>query len=278
MLIVACINFINLSTAGASKRAKEVGIRKVAGSARFQLISQFLSESIILAFFALVIAFALVQLALPVFNNIAGKQLSFDVKPIFAFIGLGLLVGVIAGIYPAFYFSSFKPIAVLKGKLTANNKSFGLRSSLVVFQFFISVALIISTIVVYQQMKFIQSKDLGYNKEQLIIIPNSYVLGKNENAFKQQILQDPRILNATMSYYKPAGPYKYNNALAYPQGNDNNVVDGVDYHVDENYIPTLGMHIVTGRNFSKDFPTDSTAIILNETAATALGWNNESYW
>ncbi|MEP7319510.1 MAG: ABC transporter permease, partial [Panacibacter sp.] len=276
MLIVACINFINLSTAGASKRAKEIGIRKVAGSARFQLISQFLSESILLSFFALITAFALAQLALPAFNNIAGRQLSFDVTSFLSFIGLGLLVGVIAGIYPAFYLSSFKPTAVLKGKLTTNHKSFGLRSCLVVFQFFISVALIISTIVVYQQMKFIQSKDLGYNKEQLITITNSYVLGKNENAFKQQILQDPRILNATTSYYKPAEPYKYNNALAYPQGNDNNVVNGVDYHVDENYIPTLGMHIISGRNFSKDFPTDSTAIILNETAATALGWNNET--
>jgi putative ABC transport system permease protein len=142
-----------------------------------------------------------------------------------------------------------------------------------VFQFFISVALIIGTIVVYQQMKYIQNKDLGYNKEQLITIPNSYALGKNEQAFKQQMLQDPRIVSATVSWYKPAGPTNYNNALAYPQGNDNIIVDGVDYHVDEQYIPTMGMHIISGRNFSKDFATDSSAIILNETAAAALGWN-----
>ena len=276
MLIVACINFINLSTAGASKRAKEVGVRKVSGSGKFQLISQFLSESILITFFALFIAFALVQLALPAFNNISGKHLGFDVKPILAFIGLGLLVGIVAGIYPAFYLSSFKPIAVLKGKLTSKNKSFGLRSSLVVFQFFISVALIIGTIVVYQQMKYIQNKDLGYNKEQIITIPNSYVLGKNEQAFKQQMLQDPRIVNATASYYKPAGPTNYNNALAYAQGNDNNIVDGVEYHVDENYIPTLGMKMVSGRNFSKEFATDSLGIILNETAAHAFGWNDMS--
>lgn len=274
MLIVACINFINLSTAGASKRAKEVGVRKVAGSGKLQLISQFLSESILITFFALFIAFALVQLALPAFNNISGKHLSFDVKPIFAFIGLGLLVGVVAGIYPAFYLSSFKPIAVLKGKLTANNKSFGLRSGLVVFQFFISVALIIGTIVVYQQMKYIQNKDLGFNKEQILTIPNSYALGSNEQVFKQQMLQDSRIVNATASYYKPAGPSNYNNALAFPQGNDNLVVDGVEYHVDENYIPTLGMKMVSGRNFSKEFATDSLGIILNETAAHALGWND----
>jgi len=274
MLIIACINFINLSTASASKRAKEVGVRKVAGSGRLQLIKQFLSESILISFFALLIAGLCVELALPAFNAVSGKQLSFDTKPILAFIGLGLLVGIVAGIYPAFYLSSFKPITVLKGKFTTANKSFGLRSSLVVFQFFISVALIIGTIVVYQQMKYIQNKDLGYNKEQLITIPNSYVLGNNEKVFKQQMLQDPRIVSATMSYYKPAGPSNYNNGLAYPQGNDKLIVNGVDYHVDEQYISTMGMKMVSGRNFSKEFTTDSSAIILNETAAKAFGWNN----
>ncbi len=274
MLIVACINFINLSTASASRRAKEVGIRKVAGSGRFQLIRQFLSESMMIALIALMIAIVLVQLALPAFNNLSGKNLSLDIKPILAFVALGILVGIVAGIYPAFYLSSFKPIAVLKGKFTSNHKSFGLRSGLVVFQFFISVALIIGTIVVYQQMKFIQNKDLGYNKEQLVTIQNSYALGKNERVYEQQMLEDPRIVNATESYYKPAGPSNYNNALAYPQGNNKLIVDGVEYHVDENYIPTLGMTTVSGRNFSKDFVTDSSAIILNETAAKAFGWNN----
>ncbi len=276
MLIVACINFINLSTAGASKRAKEVGIRKVAGSGKFQLISQFLSESVLITFFALLIAIAMVVLALPAFNSISGQHLSFDVKPVLALIGLGLIVGIIAGIYPAFYLSSFKPIAVLKGKLTAGHKSFGLRSGLVVFQFFISVALIIGTIVVYRQMQFMRNKDLGFNKDQLITIPNSYVLGKNEKAFEQQMLQDPRIVNATLSPYKPVGPSDYNNALAYPEGNDHQIVDGVEYHVDEQYIPTMGMQMINGRNFSKAFPTDSTGIILNETAARAFGWNSET--
>ena len=171
MLLVACINFINLSTAGASRRAKEVGIRKVAGSGKFQLIRQFLSESILIAMFALIIGFVLVRLALPAFNNISGKHLLFDTKPVLAFILTGLLVGLIAGIYPAFYLSSFKPIAVLKGKLTADKNSFGLRRTLVVFQFFISVTLIIGTIVVYQQMKYIQNKKLGYDKDQLITHP-----------------------------------------------------------------------------------------------------------
>ena len=252
MLIVACINFINLSTAGASKRAKEVGIRKVAGSGRFQLIRQFLSESLMITMFALVIAFVLVEFALPEFNNISGKHLSFDHTTNTCIYCIGFIGWFIAGIYPAFYLSSFKPIAVLKGKLTANNKSFGLRSSLVVFQFFISVGLIISTIVVYQQMKYIQNKKLGYDKEQLLTIPNSYALGKNEQVYKQDLLKDPRIVNATVSWYKPAGPSNINNALAYPEGHDNQVMKTIEYHVDEQYIPTLGMQMAAGRNFSED--------------------------
>ncbi len=275
MLMVACINFINLSTAGASKRAKEVGIRKVAGSGKLQLIRQFLFESLLLTFFALLTAFVLLQLALPWFNRIAGKQLGVGLNPVLAFVILGAIVGLAAGTYPAFYLSSFKPAAVLKGK-TTGVKNFGLRSGLVVFQFFISVALIIGTIVVHQQMKFIRTKDLGYNRNQIITIPNSWALGANERVFKEEMLQDPRIISATMSWYKPTEPNNYNNALAYPAGNDNLVVSGVNYYVDEQYIPTLGMHMISGRNFLKDFPTDSSAIVLNETAAKALGWNAQA--
>jgi len=276
MLIVACINFINLSTAGASKRAKEVGIRKVAGSGRGQLVRQFLTESILLTFIAVIVAFVLMQLALPTFNTISGEHLQFTLKPILALLALGLIVGIIAGIYPAFYLSAFKPASVLKGKITTEHTSFGFRSGLVVFQFFISVVLIVGTIVVYKQMQFMQHKDLGFNKDQLITIPNSYALGKNEKVYEQQMLQNPQVVNATMSYYKPVGPTNYNNALAYPQGNDQLIVNGVEYHVDEQYIPTMGMKMVSGRNFSKDFGTDTTAIILNETAAQALGWNNQT--
>lgn len=272
MLIVACINFINLSTASASKRAKEVGVRKVVGSGRWQLIFQFLAESIFIGFIAMLIAIVLIQLVLPAFNNLSGKQLHLNAEPLIALLLLGLFVGIIAGVYPAFYLSSFKPITVLKGKLTDHCKSFSLRSSLVVFQFFISVGLIIGTIVVYQQMKFIQTRDIGYNKDQILILPNSYALGDHEQLFKQQMLNDPRIVNATVSWYKPAGPGGYNNALAYPQGNDKLIVNGVDYHIDENYIPTFGMQMISGRNFSKDFATDSSGIILNETAVRALGW------
>jgi putative ABC transport system permease protein len=162
----------------------------------------------------------------------------------------------------------------LKGKFIRANRSFGLRSGLVVFQFFISVGLIIGTIVVWKQMQYIQNKNLGYNKEQLLTIPNSYLLGKNETVFKQEMLQNPQVVNATISSYKPAGPSNGGNALAYPEGRDNEIMRTTEYHVDENYIPTFEMKMVAGRNFSKDFATDSTAMIMNETAAIAFGWNN----
>ncbi|MDQ6764060.1 MAG: ABC transporter permease [Bacteroidota bacterium] len=274
MLLIACINFINLSTASASQRAKEIGVRKVIGGGKSSLIKQFLTESALLVFIALVISYVFIQVALPAFNNIAGKNLSFgfDIKIIGAFILLGLIVSIIAGIYPAFFLSSFKPIAVLKGNFSGNNKSFGLRSSLVVFQFFICVGLIIGTIVVWQQMKYIQNKNLGYDKEQLLTIPNSYALGKNEQVYKEELLRDPRVLNATISSYKPAGPSSGNNALAYPEGHDNQIMRTVEYHVDEQYIPTFAMQIAAGRNFSKDFVSDSTGIVINETAAKAFGW------
>ncbi|MFS8082296.1 MAG: ABC transporter permease, partial [Ginsengibacter sp.] len=140
--------------------------------------------------------------------------------------------------------------------------------------FFISIGLIIGTIVVWQQMEFIQSKNLGYDKEQLITVPNSYALGKNEEVYKQEMLNDPRVINATISSYKPAGPSSGSNALAYPLGRDNEIMRTQEYHVDENYIPTFEMKIANGRNFSKNFATDSTAMIINETAAKAFGWND----
>jgi putative ABC transport system permease protein len=278
VLLIACINFINLSTAGASKRAKEVGVRKVMGSDKSELIKQFLLESVLLTFIALFIAFLLVQFALPVFNQLSGKNLSlgYAVKPWAALLSLGLLVGVLAGIYPAFYLSSFQPISIIKGKLGTANKSLTLRSSLVVFQFFISVSLIIGTLVVYKQMQFIHNKKLGYNKEQLLVLPNSWALGKNERLFKEQLLKDPRIVNATVSGYKPAGPSNGNNSLVFPNGQENSVMRTNRFDVDEQYIPTFGMQITAGRNFSKAFPTDSSAIIINEAAANAFGFKDKS--
>ena len=278
MLLIACINFINLSTAGASKRAKEVGVRKVMGSEKFDLIKQFLTESILITFSALLFAYVFVQLALPLFNDLSGKKLSivYNIQPMILLIGLGLLVGILAGIYPAFFLSSFKPIAVLKGRMSASTKSIGLRSGLVVFQFFISVSLIIGTIIVFQQMNYIRNKKLGYNKEQLLVLPNSWALRKNEKAFKDQLRKDSRISNITLSWYKPAGPSNSNNAFAYPEGKENQVMRTLEYHVDEQYIPTFEMQMAAGRNFSTEFKTDSSAIIINESAAKAFGWGTDA--
>lgn len=274
MLVVACINFINLSTASASTRAREVGVRKVIGSARYQLVMQFLFESLVVTILALGLTFLLVKVLMPAFNELSGKQLVLGSGPIVQLIVCGLLVGLVAGIYPAWYLSSFKPIAVLKGKLKGGNSRFSLRSGLVVFQFFISVGLIVSTIVVYRQMRYIQNKQLGYDKEQLLTIPNSYVLGKNEQVYKQMMLADPRVVNATVSYYKPAGPSNFNNALTYAAGHENTPTNMVEYLVDERYIPTFGMQMATGRNFSPDLKTDSLGLVINEAAARAYGWND----
>jgi len=278
VLLIACINFINLSTAGASKRAKEVGVRKVLGSDKSQLIKQFLLESLLLTFLALLISVVIVKLALPTFNQLSGKNLilGYEVKPWVVFIGSGLLIGILAGIYPAFFLSSFKPLAIIKGKISTGNHSFGLRSGLVVFQFFISVSLIVCTIVVYQQMQFIRNKKLGYQKEQLLVLPKSWALGKNEQVFKEIMLKDPRIINATVSGYKPVGPSNSNNSMFYPDGKDNQVMKTLRYDVDEQYLPTLGIQLAAGRNFSKSFPTDSSAILINETAAKSFGWGTHA--
>ncbi len=276
MLIVACINFVNLSTAGASRRAREVGVRKVVGSDRGQLMVQFLCESVLITFFALLIAYIVLQIALPLFNDISGKSLYITWKPTLAFIGLGVIVGLIAGCYPAFYLSSFKPVLVLKGRIANKPKSIGLRSGLVIFQFFISVFLIIGTMVAYQQMKYIQRMDIGYNRQHLLVIPNSGALGGNEQAFREDMLRNPMVANATLSWFKPAGPTDYNNALGYPLGDDKLLVNGVDFRIDDQYIPVMGMKMAAGRNFSHRFSTDSSAIILNETAVKAMGWTSES--
>ena len=278
MLLIATINFINLSTAGASKRAKEVGVRKVMGSGKADLVKQFLFESLLVTFIALLIATLMVQLALPVFNELSGKhlQFNFSIRPMAALFALGLLVGLLAGVYPAFFLSSFTPIATLKGRLSTSTKSMGLRSGLVVFQFFISVSLITGTIIVYQQMKFIQHIKLGYNKEQLLVLPNSWALGKNEKSFKEQLLKDTRVVNVTVSGYKPAGPSNNNNALAYPEGKANQAMTSLEYKIDEQYIPTLGIEMAAGRNFSPAYPTDSSAMIINEAAAKVFGFGNDA--
>ena len=279
MLLIACINFMNLSTAGASKRSREVGIRKVLGSLKKDLIRQFLLESIVITAFASILAIVLVYLALPGFNNLAGKQLTFqftDHPLMFPGLLLFILVtGILAGSYPAFYLSSFKAVTVLKGKFVARKNNVGLRSGLVVFQFFISITLIVVTTVVYKQLSFIQHKKLGYDKEQVMIVP-TWMLGKNAAVFSDQLSNDPQVLSVTHSGYLPAGPSDNNNFFVYPGENPNQMVKTLRYDVDENYLPTLGMQLLNGRNFSKEFASDSTGVILNETASEVFGWGSEA--
>lgn len=278
MLLIACINFMNLSTAGASTRSREVGIRKVLGSLKLQLVRQFLLESILITTFALVLAIVFIYLALPVFNELANQNLTLSfvdhpllIPGLLLFI---LLVGVLAGSYPAFYLSSFKPVAVLKGKFVSGKGSIGLRSGLVVFQFFISIILIVSTTVVYNQLSYIQHKALGYNKDQVLILPDTWMLGKNQEVFRQQLQNDPRVASISASRYLPAGPSDNNNFFVSPEDKPAQMVKTLRYGVDENYIHTLGIQLQMGRNFSREFSTDSSAVIINETAANVFGWGD----
>ncbi len=275
MLIIACINFMNLSTAGASKRAREVGVRKVMGSERKELVWQFLLESVLLTSMALIFATIIGFLALPLFNSLSGKELSLQLiaipKLLPGLLLFGLLVGILAGTYPAFFLSSFKPVSILKGKFTADKGSIGLRSGLVVVQFFISITLMIGTTVVYQQLRYIQNKNLGYNKEQILIV-DTWSLKENAQAFNDELLRDPRIENVSQSGYVPAGASYNNNYMVYPDEKNTTLVKTLRYEVDANYIPTLGMEMAYGRNFSKDFGNDSSGVIINESAAKMLGW------
>jgi putative ABC transport system permease protein len=224
-----------------------------------------------------------IYLLLPWFNNISGETIHFGFffNPVVIFLmtAFAIITGMIAGVYPAFFLSSFQTIKVLKGKsIDGKGKSY-LRNALVIFQFAVSIILIIATIVVYQQLHFMQNKKLGYDKEQVAIINDAYLLKKNKTAFKQQLLQDSRISDVSIAMGIPAD-INMDGTQIYPQEKKDNEnhseIHTNIYHVDKDYIPTMGMKIITGRNFSPDFPTDSSATIINESAAKALGWNDEN--
>lgn len=272
ILLIACVNFMNLSTARSSGRAKEVGVRKAMGSDRKQLISQFLVEAVLISFFSLAIAIILSEVLLPFFNDLSGKQLSISYIGNWYFVPILLvtatIVGLLAGSYPAFFLSAFRPATVLKGKLATGMKNSWLRSSLVVLQFGISITLIVSTVIVYQQLNHIQSKKLGYNKEHVLVLHNTYYLNQQAEAFKNEVLRNPNILHATISGYLPANTISSNNNSIFPDKNPNSeyTTSVPWWYVDYDYIKTMDMEIVEGRDFSREFTTDSTAIILNEAA------------
>jgi putative ABC transport system permease protein len=275
ILLIACVNFMNLSTARSSNRAKEVGVRKVLGSLKKNLITQFLTESLIISIIALIAALLFAWLLLPYFNQLAGKDIHSDTlfQPtmVFSLIVLIIIVGILAGSYPAFFLSAFRPIDVLKGKLAGGFKRSWLRNALVVFQFFISITLIVGTIVIYKQLSFIYNKDIGFNRNQVIVINNTGSLGDQAITFRSELLQVTGIQNATMSGYLPVNYYRSNDAFFIsPALDQKSAISMQNWYVDENYIPALGMKITEGRNFSKDYLTDSSGIIINEAAAKFL--------
>lgn len=280
ILLIACINFMNLSTAAASKRAKEVGVKKVLGSNKNQLIAQFLTESLIATLLAMVLALVLIALALPTFNSLSGKALeaSYFLSPRILIYSLlfTIFISLLAGSYPAFVLSSFKPLSALKNKFTTSGNSMGMRNGLVVFQFVISAGLIISTLIVDQQMSFIQNKDIGYDKDQMLVLRDARLLGSKETAFKEQIEKDSRIDNITMSGFIPAGPTYNSVSSIYPGQNSEAIRRTVIYDIDDQYIPTMGMKLVAGRNFSKDYGSESSNAILNETLVKIFGFTDNA--
>lgn len=277
ILLIACINFMNLATARSANRAREVGIRKVLGTEKRQLIAQFLSESTLMVFIGLVIAIIIAALILPFFNNVANKSLSISTLFTWKFLPMLILlpfvVGLMAGSYPAFFLSAFKPIEVLKGKLKLGSKSGGFRSVLVVVQFSASIILIIGTIIIFRQLNYIQTKNLGFNKDQVLIINDAYALDQKTEAFKNEMLQIPGVISGTFSGFLPVSSSSRNDNTfsTQPTMDAKTGFNMQVWRIDYDYLSTMGMHIAKGRNFSKDFGSDSSGIILNESAVKIMG-------
>ncbi|MFC2164108.1 ABC transporter permease [Acidobacteriota bacterium] len=277
ILIIASINFMNLSTARSAGRAREVGIRKVLGSYRRQLIGQFLTESMVLSFVSMAIAVLLVWLALPLFNSLSGKAFSLSNigqgPTLLALVLVTSLTGFFAGSYPAFFISAFRPANVLKGQMRSGEKAKFIRRGLVVFQFMASIILIIGTFIVYNQLNYIQNKKLGFNKEQVLVLENTYLLEKQIETFKNEILSYPQITNATISGFLPV-PSDFNQMAVFPEGDTESEksTSMQIWGVDHDYIETLGMNILEGRDFSREFSTDKSAVVINQEVARHFGW------
>jgi putative ABC transport system permease protein len=282
LLLIACINFMNLATARSANRAREVGLRKVVGAERQQLIKQFLGEAIVLAFIALLLAIVFVELALPKFNAFAGKELALrSQSALFIFgslLGVALFVGIVAGSYPAFFLSHFQPVAVLKGQKIGSTKS-RFRSALVVFQFAISIILIVGMGVVYNQLEYCRTKNLGLNREHIVVLPvnSGEEIARRYPDLRNQLLQHPQIAGVAASKRVPSGRLLDSSGGRLIDGEKSTPLEFriANVRVDHNFIPTYGMQMAAGRNFSVEFPTDSTqAFILNETAVKKIGWES----
>ena len=282
IILIACFNFVNLSTARATKRAKEVGLRKVVGAFRTQLIGQYLSESILTAFLALLISIAMVVLSLRWLNDFTGKHLSFDLLQDWMWLYLILFVlgtGVLAGIYPAFVISSFKPATILKGQYGSLRSKGILRKGLVVAQFAISIVLIIGTLITFRQLQYMNNRDLGYNKDQVVTMPFYNEIASSYDAFYNELLKHSAIGNASRSSRTPTGRLLDSQGTAQIQKGDslaNTDVVLKNIRIDHEFFDTYQIPFVAGRNFSREIKTDdSLAFILNESAVNMMGMTPE---
>jgi len=280
-LAIACINFMNLSTAQSSRRSREVGMRKVMGAVKPALVIQFLVESVLFALIGLILAFGIIVIVLPYFNDFFQRELSVDfTENLFLWMIVAAIVifaGVLAGLYPAFYLTKFQPASILKGGGEKPGGSFSVRSVLVVVQFFISIVLIIGVGIVYQQLNYVQSKDLGFKKDHIMLLPSTDEIYNKFRDVRQQMIDQPGILDVSLASRVPSG------RLLDSQGGEYEI-DGqmkglevrvADIHVDFDYMNTFGIEIIAGRDFDERLANDSTrAFILNEAAVKALGWSS----
>jgi putative ABC transport system permease protein len=279
ILLIACINYMNLATAQAEKRAKEVGMRKVVGAERRQLIRQFIGESVLYSLVATLLAAILVILLLPFYNSLIGKSIRFhyfhDWEYVICLIGFSVFVGIISGSYPAFFLSAFRPVTVLKGSFRAHSRGSALKRILVIFQFTASIFLAISTIIIYNQIEYIRNKKLGFNKEQIVVLPaGDRELRQNHEPFKYEILQNPSVIGITASSWLPTN-IRTNTGGTIWEGME----EGTDLQIycletDFDFINVFEIELVEGRNFSREFSTDNQAFIINETARRIFGWEN----
>ncbi len=278
ILLIACINYMNLSTARSTLRAKEIGVRKVIGAQRKEIIAQFLSESVLITYISLLIAFGSTVLLLPAVDKMSGLQLSINslsgwqvLVPVMI---LPLVIGLVSGIYPAMFMSSFNPAKVLKGIFKSNTSAFSFRKVLVVLQFSISIVLIVATIVVFRQLQYIQDKDLGFSKDHVLTMQYDGSLSKQFDAFRGDLLKNPGIKEIGRSSRIPSGRLLDDQNASVIQGGSLQPlkVDLKQLSVDPGFIPTFGIQMAAGRNFSKDIKTDSNKWVINETTVRVLGW------
>jgi putative ABC transport system permease protein len=284
ILLIACVNFMNLATARYACRIREVGVRKVVGARRFQLIKQFLGESVLFTLIALPLSILLVELLLPAFSSLIGKKLAFNYFSnwlvLISLLGVAFFVGCLSGIYPALFLSAFEPVRVLKGAALSRSGGSPLRKGLIVFQFAVSIILMVSTAVILNQVDYLRTKKMGFQKEQVLVLPlRSRETRARHELLKNEFLKNPRIVNAAMSSGLPGRIRRY---WVINSERSEDLVDakkkGMEawvLMVDHDFIKTMGIELVEGRDFSRDFSSDEKqAVIINESAAKEFGWTS----